>query len=345
MKRFAVAVISTLLFLLVSFGAHGADATGTAVNSLAMLDIYSSSEGSMLNYFTLRPVIEYCNTEGNCKGILFDGVIFSGSKAFDDADGVMGYVDDLCVKGVFAGAEQTGNELYENSYLAEGEKYPLYAVFPYSKSFFDTDSEVYEFCRYYVDTLVFAFESKGYERISLAGLYFGSEFAADEDLRRFCIGLCREKGLAAVCSDKTMEGCDIVLGSTVTLKGVPSDSDKAFAAQLFTDAKEYVCGDDNTSVLFTFNAYNTPYECGAGLEENPPNKTARLTYEAIRATLRGDIASLEEMEAELGLAVNNGEDGVGRVPGKAEYAFYVFLSVTAAACFVYMLFALFRRKR
>lgn len=315
MKRFFGA-LAALLLLLSAFVTASADAE--SVRDLAVIKLGSAGEGSTVNYFVLRTVMGYCDEDGVCKGRLFDGVVFEEAQKTNTPEKAEAFIDELTLKGgALASADQAARELRENGYLEDGELYPVYVSLPYAKSFFETEKEIEDFCVYFIDTLVFAFEFQKYEDIYLKGMYFGDGYDENEKLRSFCISFAKEKGLE--CVAVTAEGHPIEAekvyasnegfedrfgavehgGVVLSFDGVPVTEDTASVKKLLENAIEFSEFDGSAPLLFTFEAFNNLYDCAIATAQDLPNENARLAYDCVKDCLKRDFEGLRGVYKEL----------------------------------------------
>ncbi|MBQ4648505.1 MAG: DUF4855 domain-containing protein [Clostridia bacterium] len=324
MKR----IFGALAALLLLFGAFVTVSADTeSARDLAVIKLGSAGEGSTVNYFVLRTVMGYCDEDGVCKGELFDGVVFEESQKTNTPEKAEVFIDELTLKGgALASAEQAARELEENGYLEKGQRYPVYVSFPNATDFFETEEEIKEFCAYFIDTLVFAFEFQEYEDICLKGMYFGDGYDENEKLRSFCISLAKEKGLE--CVAVTAEGHPIEAdkvyasnkqfedrfgavehgGVVLPLDGVPTDEDNSSVKKLLENAIEFSEFDGSAPLLFTFEAFNNLYDCAIATAQDFPNENGRLAYDCVKDCLKRDFEGLRSVYKELKSADNSASE-------------------------------------
>lgn len=267
----------------------------------AVVNIDSGAVGSSVNYFVLRPIMEYDNKEGVAVGTMFNSVVFatdalpqSGSEAESTIS--LLFKDGTCIPA----ADTVAGEMKDDGFLGKDEKYPLYVAVPFVGYAFQNAKDKSDFCRYYIDTLVGVFNSKKYGNVCLAGVYLCSRYDTDPTLRAACIEAAKEMGLLCIIS--TAVGCDIEgikvfadnkkvsnqlamknTGYTLTLDGVPDDNSNAPYDDLLSDfdaLKNQKIG--SSDLLFKFRAYNDIYDCASAIENTVPNPNGRAAYDLIK---------------------------------------------------------------
>ncbi len=283
---------------------------------LALLQLGSAGEGSTLNYFVLRTVMQYCDTDGMCKGKLFDGVVFTQENKTDTAEEIMTFLDELATAGgVFKAADQAAKDLKDNGYMQNDDKYPIFVSFPCAGLFYDDLTEAKAFSEYFLQTLIYAFNKEEYANIVLSGLYFGNEYEGNASLRDHCIALADAQGLTTLFYTESSCNADAdacyygggsfaerlensSCGVVFELEGVPNaESVNPLKALIECIGRFKEC--KTKPVLFTFEAYNNLYDCAIALEGTEPNKNGRLTYECINSLICGDYAFPETVRTQL----------------------------------------------
>lgn len=296
MKRAVLLTIALILLLpLTATGATGAD---KACLSFALVEIDTGASGSSVNYFVLRPLMEYDDEGGIAKDAMFDSLIFSLSNPPQNAEGMEAFISDLFKEGTcITAAETVAGEMKEDGFLKADAIYPIYVSVPYISAEAD-NSELY---RYFVDTLTMVFADKKYKNIALTGLYFSAAYDADPILRSFCTALAKDKGLDCVAStaiggngearfiassasiknqlDMDTEG----KGYSLKLNGVPDDNDNTPYTKLVSDYNALRSAKiGNTDILISFRAYNDAYDCASSIENAVPNTKGRKAYELLK---------------------------------------------------------------
>ncbi len=342
-------LLSVLLAFLLVFGGITVAAEEDIPKAMALLELGSAAEGSTLNYYSLRVVMHYCNAEGICAGQMFEGVVIAHPKSTDSREKADAYLSEVAgASGVFSLAEQLAAELVENGFADESFVYPVFVSFPNAGGFDVSDAEKEEFCNYYIDSLVFAFESANYSRIMLAGVYFDDSYSGNISLKNYCMSLVKAKGLLVI--ESTSGDKDVLsdrsyscYGSTVAgdgaelyFGGVPATDDGSllinFLDQVYAIPKD-------KSVLYTFEAFNNLYDCAIALEQNEPNSNARQAYECINSILKGDTDATRGIYESLKAAAAAGDSAGGKGKNKTDIGIAV-CAVIIALGLVYLIFTL-----
>lgn len=277
--------------------------------SLALVDVDTGAQGSSVNYFVLRPLMEYDNREGIAEGKMFGGIVFSLKYAPLSASAAEGFISTLLKKGTcIPAADDVAGEMKEDGFLAKDGKYPIYAAIPCVFSLFDSDAERRGFCEYYIDTLVGVFQGAELKNTELKGFYFSSDYDACPDLRSYCIAIAKEKGLSAIASstvgniddamvfaanEKVKDQLSLktkVNGYTLHLDGVPNDNFTAPYDKLSSQYNELVKEKaEKSNLLVSFKAFNDVYDCASAIEDTVPNENARKTYELLKGITDGSL--------------------------------------------------------
>lgn len=303
MKRIFIFVfVFTVLFSSV-ITVVSAEEEAKNADRFAVIDIDSGAIGSSINYFVLRPVMEYDDIEGVAEGTMFSGIIFSVSNQPENANKAEEIITILFKDGTcISAADTVAGEMKEDGFLAEESKYPVYVTVPYMDAVFNTEEEKTGFCKYYIDTLVSVFESKEYKNVALAGVYLSTYYDAAPSLRGFCINTAKEKGLLCVASSAIggkIDGAKVFAankkiedqlamdhegkGYTLTLSGVPDDSSADPYNSLVSDYNALKAkGIGKADLMFKFRAYNDVYDCASAIENAVPNPKARSAYELLK---------------------------------------------------------------
>jgi len=289
---FIIALILLLPFTMV----NAADTD--AYLDFALVEIDTGAVGSSVNYFVLRPLMEYDDEGGIAKGTMFDSLIFSLSNPPTKAEGMEAFISDLFQEGAcISAADTVAGEMKEDGFLNKDGKYPIYVSVPY----IETEADKNELCRYFVDTLSAVFHSKDYKNIALAGIYLSDAYDAAPTLRSFCIKLAKDKGLDCVVSTaiggtedarfiasspsiKNQIDMDVEnKGYSLRLNGVPDDSDNKPYTGLISDYNQLRDAKiGRADMLFSFRAYNDVYDCASSIESAVPNPKARKAYELLK---------------------------------------------------------------
>ncbi len=300
MKK-ALLFIIALLFLL-PFAVTGAYAEGEDVTSFALVETDTGPIGGSVNYFVLRPLMEYDDEGGIARGKMFGSLIFSLKTPPDKAERAEAFITDLFKEGAcISAADTVAEEMKADGILDKDGKYPIYVSLPYPGSAFDKEADREGFCKYFIDTLYGVFSSKNYAHISLDGIYLSDAYDAAPSLRSYCIRLASDKGLDCVAAtaiggvkdarviassngvDKQLEMKDGAKGYSLHLGGVPDDKDRAPYTKLMADyniLRSAKIGHSN--LLFSFRSYNDVYDCASAMENTVPNPKGRSAYELLR---------------------------------------------------------------
>ncbi len=311
-------LFSVLLAAVLLIGGFTVSAAEASIipEDMALLQLGSAAEGSTLNYFVLRSVLQYCDDEGLMVGELFQGTVFSEPKDTNSKEKVMAFLDALTLEsGVFSSAEIIVGDLKADKHYPQEHKYPLFVSFPNVSMFLNEQADIEEFCQYYIDTMVFAVNSKEYSHVNLAGVYFDSSYDGNESFRHYCMQLAKERGLVTIASTKGGEQieADVIYaaqgdfteridasncnGIELPFDGVPTNDDASHLSA-FLD-KAFALETCEKRLLFTFEAYNNIYDCAIALSQDEPNKNGRLAYECINNLLNDDYDTLREVNNAL----------------------------------------------
>lgn len=354
MKR--ILLIALVVFILCPvMSVHGTAQPITA-GRFALLETDSGALGSTVNYFSLRPVMQYADTAGVATDVMFNNVVFALKSPPSSAEKAEGFITELFKQGAcLNAAEAVAAEMLEGGHIKD--KYPVYVGMPYVGGIFATEQERQEFCRYFVDTVLSLYTSKGYNSIYLAGVFFGVDYDAMPDLRTFCINYAAGKELLSVVA--TAIGGDINAdkvfaynrsinkqplpttekhGYTLTLSGVPQEGDPAPYIELEVEYNTLKSkGAAGVPLLFRFDTFNTVYDCASAMENTVPNAKARAAYDLLKQAVDNtyDKPAAEESTAN--------DETKGRVAKGVEYAVYAVLALIGTAGFVYLAYVLYKK--
>lgn len=302
MKRIFVFVLMLITLFSVATSFASAEEDGEKGERFALLDIDSGASMGNVNYFVLRPVMEYDNREGIAVDTMFDGVIFSVNTPPVNGNDAENIISTLFKNGTcIHAAETVAGEMKEDGFLDKEFLYPIYVTVPYVGAAFGTTEEKEGFCEYYIDTLVSVFNGKNYKNIALVGIYLSVDYDADPTLRAFCVNKAGEKELVSLASTvvnsdikgaktfaankkiKDQLSSNALNGYTLTLNGVPEDENTAPGDDLVSDYNalryEKIGGAD---LIFKFRAYNDLYDCASAIENTVPNERAREAYDLVK---------------------------------------------------------------
>lgn len=319
---FMVRLLCVLLAVILLMGGVSVSATEDIPKNMALLELGSAAEGSTLNYYVLRAVVQYCDAEGICNGKLFDGLVFAQPKNTDSREEVQAFMDELTQSsGVFSVVEQLVIDLKDGGFLDKSYIYPLFVAFPNVSTFALEDREKEEFCRYYADTLFYAVEIAKYKHIALAGVYFDDSYSGNRSFKNYCMSLVKEKGLLVVestssekdaLSDRAYScyGSNLTQGGAeVYFAGVPTAEDGSVLADFL---RQVYAIPQEKPLLFTFEAFNNLYDCASALSQNEPNENGRQAYECINSILSGDYDKTREVYGKF--TVNTSTDENDKLP-------------------------------
>ena len=366
MKKFIFAIVLSVLIIQNCFVTVSAADDDFPCDDLAVLQLGSAAEGSTINYFFLRDIMCYRNTEGMYVSELFNGIVITEMEGVDTPEEAEGFITRLDKEGVFGAVDIAAGIFVEDGLYKSDKKYPVFIAFPNPSDYFNSVDETEGFCRYYIDTLCSVFAYDKFEYAYLAGVFFDDSYDSCHELRDFCIGLVKEKDMltvATTCFDEAI-GVDKLFASNkedasrynstnsdgfvVYFDGVPSLDDPAYLirlkeqAALLNDSKD-------ACLLFVFDTFSTVYDCAAALEETVPNVNGRNSYEVLRHFVNRDYNRIDSISIKYNTAdpVNNGaasdDLNEGRTATAAERAVFAILSVLALAAFGYILYALIYR--
>ncbi len=344
MKRILVLFLA-IIFMLPTVAYAEADENKNASLRLALVEVDTGAVGSSVNYFVLRPLMEYDNREGIAEGTMFDGLVFSLKYAPANPSAAEDFIAALFKEGTcIPAADDVAGEMKADGFLAKEAKYPIYVDVTAIFAFFDNDAERKGFYEYYVDTLTGVFKSKAFENIKLKGVYFGSGYDSHPDLRSYCIAVAKEKGLESVASslignveDATSFGAnekikdqlaikENVNGYTLLLDGVPDESHTSPYDKLSADYGELVKKDATLKLLVRFKAFNDVYDCASAIENSVPNENGRKAYELLKAIIDGSV----------------GENSVEEKTGN-RYGIVIAVSCLAVAMVTLLVYTLYRK--
>lgn len=342
-KAFCVVL---LLFVLTNTYTVSATEENKPGAAYALLELGSSSEGSIISYFMLQDVMGYRDEAGITHGILFDGIIFTEEKGTDTPEEAEEFLRQLVEGGVFAAVEIVASVLVEDGIVEEGYKYPLYISFPNPSGYFETYDEAKGFCAYFLDTIYSAFSAKSFEHISLEGVYFDTSYSADSSIKGFCEELAGKKGLYTVSASidggavdgdvvcdfrEGDERFDTTLGGTyVFLNGVPNGTNTEPLESLIAQGIKVCENRSLQTLIFTFDAYSTVYECAAAAQETVPNDNGRIAYECLNSIIQRDSAALEKARASI-VEDDDTAQGKEKESRSVFYSFLALASVVAIA--------------
>lgn len=330
---------------------------------LAVMEIGSSAEGSSINYFLVRPVICYTSESGATSGTMFDAVVFKSGSIPKTPVEAENFITALLSKGENLGAVNSAVEdLKSGGFVGNDYKYPFFVELPYYYDVFADEQERLSFCEYFVVTFSAVLKQAGLENIAFAGISFGTEYDAVPDFRKNCASIAKEKGLltiafSAIGGSAYVNACFAASeglasrlqlaksadGMVLRLKGVPNaDNDEAL-----TELKNELSSFEKTAynqkpVAFEFSAFSDLYECAAALEETVPNKAAREAYDLIAEALTCDTEK-DESSVEESSEASEASEETGRIASGIEYWLYAAISLTALACFVYVVYVLIKK--
>ncbi len=323
-------------------------------DAMALLELGSAAEGSTLNYYTLRVVMQYCNAEGVCVGTMFDGVVLSHPRNTDSREKADTYLSEVAgASGIFSVAEQLAAELAEGGFTDEAYVYPFFVSFPNASGFDISDAEKEEFCNYYIDSLVLAVESENYSHIALVGVYFDDSYSGNLSFKNYCMSLVKAKGLLVIEStsgdkdalaDRAYScygGKAVAEGAELYLSGVPTAEDGRVLVNFLDQVYAVPQG---KSVLYTFEAFNNLYDCAIALDQNEPNSNARQTYDCIKSVLKGDTEATRQVYDALKKAAENKNSNSDEEKSKTDIGI-IICAIIIALGLAYLIFTLFGKDR
>lgn len=365
MKR--IVCLAVALVLLCSPVAYAVDTeseeTSFPYSHLAVLRLGSSAEGSIINYFVVRPVVCYTSESGVTSGTMFDAVVFATDSTPKTPVEAENFITALFSDGENLDAVNSAvGDLKSGGFVSADYKYPVFVELPYYYDVFADGDERLSFCEYFIITFSAVLKQSGLDNIAFAGISFGTEYDNVPDFRKNCASVVKEKGLlsiafSAVGSSNYVDACFAASegfssrlqlaknadGIVMRLNGVPDVNDDKVLMTLKNELSTFEkTAFNQMPVAFEFNAFSDLYECAAALEETVPNKNARDAYDLIAETLTCDKEKDESSLEESSEASDVSEES-GRTANGIEYFLYAAISLVALACFVYVVYILVKK--